>query len=25
VLQHAVKQPLAERQQNIETKQLWPK
>ncbi|MDN3377036.1 MULTISPECIES: bifunctional tRNA (5-methylaminomethyl-2-thiouridine)(34)-methyltransferase MnmD/FAD-dependent 5-carboxymethylaminomethyl-2-thiouridine(34) oxidoreductase MnmC [unclassified Pseudoalteromonas] len=24
VLQHAVKQPLAERHQNIETKQLWP-
>ncbi len=24
VLQHAVKQPLAERQQNIESKQLWP-
>lgn len=24
VLQHAVKQPLAERQQNIEAKQLWP-
>ena len=25
VLQHAIKQPLAERHQNIETKQLWPK
>ena len=25
VLQHAVKQPLADRHQNIETKQLWPK